>query len=274
MVKITFVWHDCFVVETAGANFVFDYWMDSDGTFRGLPGAVAALDRDKPLYVLVSHGHKDHFNRQIFGWAELFDDIHYLVSNDVMKRIRHIVSETSVYAGPKVSRSQVTVLRPGEEYSCRGVTVRAFPSTDIGNSYMVEACGIRIFHAGDLNAWIWLDDSTDAEVRKAMGDYKACLRDIAAWLDARAAERPGARRTVDYCFFPVDSRIGREYYTGARMFVREFNVARFFPMHFDLGEADERAARRKDALDFSLYANTERGEYIPLALHGASYLDA
>ena len=268
MVKITFVWHDCFVVQTGDVNLVFDYWLDADGTFRQIPSAVASLDRDIPLIVLVSHGHKDHFNRNIFGWASEFRDVRYVVSTDVSKRIRHIVSPTAVYSGPNVDASRVVALRHGNSFEYAGVKVTAFPSTDIGNSYLVETGRYRFFHAGDLNAWIWLEHSTEAEVRKAMGDYRACLRDIDAYLHML----PESDRAIDFCFFPVDSRIGPKYWTGASMFLRQFDVRRFFPMHFDLGDAVERLQRRTDALRFDLYANPERGEYIPLAVHNSLFL--
>ena len=288
MVSITYIWHDCFVVSTPVAVLVFDYWLDTDGGAAAHPAFLDITDRDKPLYVLVSHGHKDHFNPDIFSWAADFPNVHYIVSKDVMKRIRHVVSATSAYSGPKVSPSQVTALRPGEEFSDGRVRVAAFPSTDIGNSYIVECDGRRIFHAGDLNAWIWKDESTEQEVRKALGDYLACLRDISAWLKANpvstvpeamppvqgaAAPVQDAGR-IDFCFFPVDSRIGTDYFTGASIFVREFDVVRFFPMHFALGDEEERRQRRADALRFGRYANPARGEYIPLALPGSTYLCA
>lgn len=266
MVRITYVWHDCFVVETDAVAFVFDYWLDEHGENGEMPLAVERLLREKPLYVFVSHGHKDHYNPRIFGWAEEFPKIRYVVSNDVRRRIRHIVSATSVYSGPKVREDQVTALRPGESFDDGRVCVRAFPSTDIGDSYMVETSGMRFFHAGDLNAWIWKDESTEQEVKKALGDYKACLRDIAAYLDTCPDRR------IDYCFFPVDSRIGRDYFTGAAMMVREFDVDFLFPMHFALGNEKERAKRREDALRFDLYANPQRGKYIALSAAGDLFL--
>ncbi len=268
MQSVTYIWHDCFVVSLPSATLIFDYWLDTDGVRRQNPGFLSSLNRDKPLYIFVSHGHKDHFNPDIFAWAGSFANIRYIVSRDVMKRIKHVVSESSVYSGPKVSPSKVTQLRPGEEFYDGCIVVAACPSTDTGNSYAVECDGLRLFHAGDLNAWIWKDESSDSEIRKALGDYRACLRDIGGWLSRRDGHR------FDYCFFPVDSRIGTDYFTGASIFVREFDVARFFPMHFALGDDDERRQRRTDALSFNLYANPARGEYIPLAIPGTSYFNS
>lgn len=267
MAKVTFIWHDCFVVETADANLVFDYWLDSDGEARAFPDFLNTLDAGKPLYVLVSHGHKDHYNPAIFGWARLFGNIHFIVSKDIRNRIRHILSESSVYSGPKIRESQLTVLRPGETYSDDILSVRAFPSTDIGAAYLIEMDRQSFFHAGDLNAWVMADDSSEREINKALGDYKACLKAISEYLDTAHDGKD-----IDYCFFPVDSRIGSKYFLGAAMFVTNFKVRRFFPMHFDLGDNEEREIRRRDALDFNKYANLTFGEYIPLAVNGSCYL--
>ncbi len=366
MAKITYIRHSCFLLELPEANFIFDYWRDpsdSGSKSRGeIPEFIRRLPEEKPLYLLVSHGHKDHYNPEIFGWAEHFADARFIVSNDVWKRCRHIASPTSVYHGPRVDPERLVRLLPGERFSQGDISISAFPSTDIGNSYMVIAGGKRIFHAGDLNAWIWLEESSEQEIRKAMGDYRACLRHIAsptsvyhgprvdperlvrllpgerfsqgdisisafpstdignsymviaggkrifhagdlnAWIwleesseqeirkamgDYRACLRsvaesfagdsgevpPPEKRCIDFAFFPVDSRLGKDYFTGARIFVREFNVAHFFPMHFGLGDEAEQRQRCDDALKFSLYANPDRGEYIPLASPFATFLD-
>lgn len=270
MIRITYVWHDCFVVETNTANFIFDFWRDPDVNEGELPLSLQDISRDKPLYVLVSHGHKDHYNPRIFEWSRSFDNITYIVSKDVAKRIRHIISETSVYSGAKVSADIVVMLTAGNSIEKENVKVTAFPSTDIGNSYLVETDGIRIFHAGDLNAWIWLDESTEQEVHKAMGDFKACVREIKNYI---TENYPGERQPrIDYLFFPVDSRIGRNYWTGAQLFLKTFDTGHFFPMHFGLGSDEEVAQRERDAFRFDLYANSEYGEYIPLALPNSTFV--
>lgn len=111
-----------------------------------------------------------------------------------------------------------------------------------------------MFHAGDLNAWVWKDESTPAEVNAAMNAYLECLRPI-----AEAAPR------LDIAMMPVDSRLGRDYWEGAAELVRRIDVAHFFPMHFEL--ADDAATLRRrhaDAARFEAYANPDRGEYISL----------
>ncbi|MCM1368823.1 MAG: MBL fold metallo-hydrolase [Candidatus Amulumruptor caecigallinarius] len=271
MIKITYVWHDCFVVGTDEATLIFDYWKDPVSAPGAIPHFLKMADAGKPLYVFVSHSHKDHFNPEIFSWALMFPGVKYVVSRDVMRRIRHVVSETSVYSGPKVDADAVVCLKSGEEWSDGVVKVAAFPSTDVGNSYVVETAGKRFFHSGDLNAWVWRDESDEKEINKALGDYHACLREIGRYL--QPGDTPRNPSWIDYCFFPVDSRIGSGYYEGAAAFVREFDVRHFFPMHFGLGDAEEQKRHEHDAVKFELYANRERGEYIALTVPYVSYLD-
>lgn len=261
--EIKYIWHDCFTVRTPECSVVFDYWKDpvvgegKPSRFIESGDPSEMLPRDLPLYVVVSHHHKDHFNREIFRWAALFPNIRYILSRDTMRMCRHVFSPDSVYAGPKVDSSRATVLRPGESFSDGVMKVAAFGSTDIGNSYIVETGGYRLFHAGDLNAWVWADESTSAEVRAAIRDFEAKLEPICRYLVE--AHDGGC---VDVAMFPVDSRIGSGYYTGAKIFVRAVDTARFLPMHFGLGDVAEQARYERDALRFSLYANPDRGDYL------------
>ncbi len=271
--KLTYIWHDCFVAEFDKCSIVFDFWKDPTVAKDQFPRFISpemeglSIPRDKPLYVLVSHHHKDHFVNEIFSWAALFPQIHYILSKDTMRLCRHVFSETSVYKGPRISRESVTVLGRDEEFDDSVLFVRAFGSTDIGNSYLVETEGLRLFHAGDLNAWIWKDESTPQEVEAAVRDYRLQLSGIVDWLKDSRGEAE-----LDICMFPVDSRIGTDYFTGAKMFVESLYVKRFFPMHFGLGENEEQQRYQLDAGRFELYANRNRGEYIALQSPYSAFL--
>ena len=257
-IKTIYIWHDCFVVRTAKAVLVFDFWKDpyQNGP---LPNPLMEIDRDTPVYVFVSHGHKDHYNPEIFNWSEHFRDIRYVVSKDVMKRIKHIITPESSYKGLKVDASRVIMMRTNEAYEDERIRIRSFASTDIGNSYAVELDGYSIFHAGDLNAWIWKDESTDQEIRKAMGDYNAIIDRIGESFEG-----------FDFCFFPVDSRIGTDYFTGAGIFLERFKIKNFFPMHYELGENPTEIARlHRDAAAFDRYASPSCHRYVVSAPYSA-----
>lgn len=256
--KIMYVWHDCFIVRTPRAAVVFDFWKDPHQSGE-LPNPLATIPPSTPLYVLVSHGHKDHFNPDIFSWGKHFSNVHYVVSKDVRRRINHIVNPESPYKGPKVDPSRVTVLCPGERWETGCVAVEAFASTDTGNSYAVELDGRLLFHAGDLNAWLWADESTQEEIDKAKSDFMRILTGI-------KSRYPH----LDACFFPVDARIGSGYFTGAKLMLDHIQIDNFFPMHFELAENPEEMKHyHRAAADFALYANPSCRHYLMLAPYSA-----
>lgn len=268
MLTLTYIYHDCFLLRGDDATIVFDYFMEAPGpaalgrnSTNIYPSFLDDIDTSKPLYVIVSHHHKDHFTRDIFRWQERFPNIRFLISKDVARSVGYLLRPGSTYSGPKPSPESVIILRPGESYSDDRIAVRAFGSTDIGNSYVVDIEGRKVFHGGDLNAWIWKDESTQAEVDAAIRDYSKVLESICTAVDGR----------LDLAMLDVDSRIGRDYWLGASMLVRRLDVGVFVPMHFCLAD-DEIQARKRiaDAQRFDLYANSERDLYVALTAPGSS----
>lgn len=254
--ELTYIYHDCFLLDTEKAVVVFDYWKDPlSGGKKDFPPMLEMINPDKPVYFIVSHHHKDHFSRRIFLWSDRFPEARYILSKDTFKAVKFMFRDGTTYSGPAPDINSVTVLEPGQSYEDSRLRIEAFGSTDIGNSYLVETEGKKFFHAGDLNAWIWKDESTEKEVNEALKNYN----DI---LDILYQRHP----VIDLAMFPVDSRLGTEYYEGARIFVRKFDVGIFVPMHFELVVDDEdKRKRNMDAGRFELYSNPTRGEYIHLA---------
>lgn len=251
----TYIFHDCFVVRTPGVAVVFDFWRRLDGWSHGSPfvgsSPLTEADRGRKIYVLVSHFHKDHYNKEIFSWAADFGNITFVISRDVRRHARHILTPGSLYAGPRPDSDSVKVLAPGESFSDGTISVDAFSSTDIGNSYVITLDGFHVFHAGDLNAWLWKDESTPKEVESERKAFLSCLRPI---------EEKYPR--LDLAFFPVDSRIGTDYQEGARLLLKRIHVERFIPMHFCLGETEQQKERlRRDAFAVATYAPAD---YSPL----------
>ena len=256
--SLTYIWHDCFIFENENVILIFDFWKLPDylqnKNDNEIPAFLFDLDKTKHLYVFVSHHHKDHYNPSIFKWEKFFLNITFIISKDTSKHARYILSETSFYNGYKPKLSNVKIINRGEQYSDTRIKVTAFSSTDIGNSYLIESDGKKIFHAGDLNAWLWKDESSEEEINEALTGFNKILNEIYEFSPR-----------IDFAMFPVDSRIGTDFFTGARLFVRKINVRYFFPMHFTLGETVEEKVRLlKDACEVKNYANPERGEYICL----------
>lgn len=193
--RIEYIFHSGFVVETDTRLCVFDYFQGS-----------VDLKKDKPVCVFSSHAHSDHFNPLIFDWQREMPDIQYILSSD-------IVPEISMHHA-----NNMTFISPNEEKEIAGMQVKAYNSTDAGVSFLVRSDGVSIFHAGDLNWWYWWDDSAE-EIEKAEKGFKEEIAKI-------------KREDIDIAFFPVDPRLEHNYSLGAEFFIREVRPKIFIPMHF------------------------------------------
>ncbi|MDE6231192.1 MAG: MBL fold metallo-hydrolase [Muribaculaceae bacterium] len=229
MVTIRYVWHASFLVTLPDMAFLFDFWKNPEGTsrFPELPRGVAT---DIPLYVFVSHAHKDHFNPCVFDLAALNESVRLIISKDVARMSRHRLNPDSAYRGLKVPPQRVSVVKAGDNISFPGLDVRVYGSTDAGNSYMLETGGMRFFHAGDLNAWI-LQGMGEAEQREARCKFKTVVEEIVEG-ERRSLLMNGQESPIEAMFFPVDRRIGPAFSEGAEEMVARFAPRRFLPMHF------------------------------------------
>ena len=129
------------------------------------------------------------------------------------------------------------------------LTIKAFGSTDVGISFLIETEGRRIFHAGDLNNWHWKDESTPQEVAEAEGNY---LKE----LDIIAKETS----VMDLVMFPVDPRLGTDFMRGAQQFIDRIKTSVFVPMHF--------WERPAEVMAFGPYAESKGCRYIVLSVPG------
>ncbi len=207
--KLDYIYHSGFAIEAEGVTLIIDYYKDSSEEERNR-GIVHDYLLQKPgrLYVLSTHFHPDHFNREVLAWKEKRPDIHYIFSKDILKH-RRATAEDATY------------INKGETYEDDALRIEAYGSTDVGVSFLIRLQGMTIFHAGDLNNWHWSEESTEAEIRKANGDFLAEIK----YLRQTAPE-------IDLVMFPVDRRMGKDYMKGAKQFIEQIKTTIFVPMHF------------------------------------------
>lgn len=226
--ELVYIYHSGFALLGDGFTVIMDYYRDSadkhaQAALARLAGGLhenpeevqplgvvhdQLLHRPGKLYVLASHFHPDHFNKEVLGWREKRPDIIYIFSKDILRH-RRAQKEDAVW------------LKKGEEYEDETLKVCAFGSTDIGVSFLLEVEGKKIFHAGDLNNWHWMDESTEAEWKGAEKNFLHELDYIYEYT-----------HEVDVAMFPVDPRLGKEYMRGAEQFVKKIKTHIFVPMHF------------------------------------------
>ncbi|MDR1937208.1 MAG: MBL fold metallo-hydrolase, partial [Tannerellaceae bacterium] len=218
----------------------FDYYKDSGAS--PVKGYVhdELLRRKGRLYVLASHFHPDHFNRDILRWKQHKEDVRYILSSDILHE-------------KKAKREEALFLSKGERYEDECIQIQAFGSTDAGISFLLGMEGKLVFHAGDLNNWHWKDESTPEEVEEAEKAYLEELEELAT-----AAGR------LDLAMFPVDPRLGSDYMRGAEQFVSRIETKLFAPMHF--GEAYDKAAA------FAPFARTRHCQLLELTRKGEHFI--
>lgn len=202
IMKVTYIHHSAFLVETDSTALLFDYFQ----------GAVPEIDPDKPLYVFASHSHPDHFSKKIFELAEKYPAVRYILSFDIRKK-----------QAPEGLRERTVFLNPGETYRDGILSIEAFHSTDEGVAFWVSVDGHEIYHAGDLNHWYW------------DGEEEQWNTEMAAAYRAEIAKMAG--RKADAAFLPLDPRLESYFYLGIDDFMKTLDAKHVFPMHF-WGEYD------------------------------------
>ena len=193
-IKIKYLYHSGFLVETDQNLLLFDYYQ----------GRAESLVQESPKNIVIfsSHSHPDHFNPVILEWQKDRPDIQYILSHDI--NVPQPIKNTHFLA-------------PYEKLEIGNLKIKAYSSTDLGVSFLVQDAGIRLFHAGDLNWWYWID--TPEEMAKAEKDFKEEVQKIKG-------------ETIDIAFFPVDPRLEQNYSAGAEYFIQELTPRIFIPMHF------------------------------------------
>lgn len=191
-VNVEYINHSGYFIETENHIVLFDYVKGNLPIF------------DKPTLVIASHGHPDHFNKDIFN---LEGPVKILLSSDIKKD----------YDLPH--QSNVFYIEPNSKRFIGDFQVETFGSTDKGISSFVYVDNIGIFHAGDLNLWIWEDEDSQ-EDKKAMSIlFNEEIKKIRL-------------KNVEIAMFPVDPRLKKYATSGVRYFIDTIKPSYLFPMHF------------------------------------------
>ncbi len=194
--KLTYIHHSCFLLETERASLLFDY----------TEGDVPSFDLYKSLYVFSTHRHGDHFSEKIFSLAKDVETVSYLLSFDIPKeRI------------PQALEKDVHFLESNITFELDGLKIHTFKSTDEGIALVLEVDGKTIYYAGDLNHWHWEGEPDWWNLQMAR-DYLSEVEKLPVKLDL--------------AFVPVDPRLGKSFGLGSVELLTHSDVALLVPMHF------------------------------------------
>lgn len=243
LLDITYYHHSGFSAALDDTLLIFDYWTGEHGELPFSKRITPELlSKYKEIVVFISHEHPDHMDPAVFEWRKDFP-VTYIVSHDMP-------------VGTRGKR-----MAPGDSLTVsENVSVRAFESTDLGVSFLVDLKGIKIFHAGDLNFWHWREESTLKEIEEAEQDFNQAVE-------------PLKGESIDVAFFPVDPRQGRLFDAGANTFILSVKPRLLIPMHFwGRAEIAVEFARRARCRETEILAMTRYGEQIRLQFEDDGYL--
>ena len=205
--NITYIDHSGFLIELPTVAFLFDYYK----------GEIPAV-KDKPLIVFVSHRHQDHYNPEIFELVKTYPEIHFVLAKGVPVK-RQIEKYTAL--GIDLAGHIVLIKRNVTEevvlQSGRTLSITTLKSTDEGVAFLLAYEGKTIYHAGDLNQWVWEGES--AQYNDNMRN--AYLREMTK-LDSME---------IDAAFVPVDPRLEAHAFEGLEVFLEHAVAKKIYPMH-------------------------------------------
>lgn len=202
--KVTYLKHSGFMVESKNNIYLFDY----------IGGNIdKAIKSDKKIYVMVSHIHDDHFSKIIFDIATKHDNVTYILSYDVVKKIKK-----NAILSKMTEQLNIIRVQAHEKYKIDDIVVETLKSTDEGVAFIVSEKDGTIYHAGDLNWWHW------------DGEPKSWNRNMEVNFKREIDSMKG--RKIDIAFVPLDPRQEEAYYMGMNYFIKNVGANEIYPMHF------------------------------------------
>ena len=197
--NITYIHHSGFLVETDRFYYLFDYEK----------GDLPPLDVTKPIFLLSSHSHGDHYNPEVFS----------LLRKAGMRTVRAVLSD-DIDAPSDVDLLSVA---PGSEYRLGDrQTLTTFLSTDLGVAFLIDDENTLIYHAGDLNDWVWEEETEDYN-REMTAGYRRQIRLLSETLKGRK---------VHAAFVVLDPRQEKDYDRGMVHFLENIDTDLVYPMHY------------------------------------------
>lgn len=207
--QVTYIGHSGFLVETAACYYLFDYYT----------GTLPILQTAKPIFVFASHAHQDHYNPEIFNTLSSMgmQQITAVLSKDISAKKYPL--ETNGLTCQQVTFHQTYEL----PYN---TTIYTLLSTDKGVAFLLQCPEGTIYHAGDLNDWVWSGESEQYN-RQMTGSYRHEIDLLQKYQQDFLSGKP-----IDHAFIPLDPRQETDYANGILYFLKKIAVNKIYPMHF------------------------------------------
>lgn len=201
--KVTYICHSGFLVETAESYYLFDYFK----------GVLPDLDAHKQILVFASHRHPDHYNPAIFEKLKNMgmEQITAVLSKDIPKRNY-----------PKDIPVITVTFHQSYQLPFSSGTLHTLHSTDQGVAFLIICNQGCFYHAGDLNDWVWAEE-TEQYNKQMTGSYRHEIKILSEILN---------RTALDIAMLPLDPRQEKDYANGMLYFLQKVHTKKAFPMHY------------------------------------------
>ncbi|MFW6072156.1 MAG: MBL fold metallo-hydrolase [Thermoplasmatota archaeon] len=199
--KITYITHSCFIIESKNVVLLFDY---PSGSFinEEIREIVVEIIKDSELYTFISHSHSDHYNTEIFEFDRYAEKIIYILADEIP-------------LSSELGSENIHILGPDEKLDLDDLQIITFKSNDEGVAFLIEAFGTKIYFGGDLAKWDW-PEWTEEKRRSKVNLFKDVLDELKD-LD------------IDIAFSNMDERL--ESWAGPVDFIETVRPDHFIPIH-------------------------------------------
>ena len=196
--KVTYIFHSGFLVETEDCYYLFDYYR----------GNLPVMNPQKPIIVFASHKHPDHYNPKVFKLLkeQQMQNITAVLAKDISEKAYPIGIETVTAAANKILELPYNT------------SVQTLQSTDSGVAFLLNCPFGTIFHAGDLNDWVWEGENEQSN-KQMTGSFRHEIQKI-------------GDKKIDIAFFPLDPRQENDYANGLLYFLANTDISKVYPMHY------------------------------------------
>lgn len=212
-IKITYVFHNCFIVKLPDKTLLFDY-PGPEFLNAAIEETVLSQINATNLYVFASHFHPDHFNREVTRLGAKARQAKFIFSKDIVKKNPGFRDNPSCLA-----------VAPDQAYPLDDLTITTFRSNDAGVAFLIRACarksaGLAIYFGGDLANWAWEDNNR--QERQLLEEYFGAVLE-------RIQKILPAGQPLHIAFSNTDARL--KNWSGAAQFIAAVNPRLFVPMH-------------------------------------------
>jgi len=210
--EITYIGHSGFLIEWDSCYWLFDYYK----------GELPEMKADKKLYVFASHNHRDHFNPVILQLYDRYHDITYVLSSDI--KLKQAFPETGITAEKMDAlMDKIFFVKPSGRYELNDnegnqILLDTLKSTDCGVAFLLRYQDKTVYHAGDLNLWLW-EGASKQDNNNMMAMFR---REMEHLKDVE----------IDFAFVPLDPRQEKFYDQGLEYLLHTAKIKYVFPMHF------------------------------------------